>query len=56
MYLICKKCGNDTFKITSDMVAICAKCGASYDICFTPRKPEPPEPLPPERPGIIWFR
>ncbi|AEA47407.1 hypothetical protein [Archaeoglobus veneficus] len=58
MYLTCKKCGNDTFKITSDMRAECTKCGATYEICFkpSPKPPEPPEPLPPSKPGIIWFR
>gem|GEM_PF-1917104 len=60
MYLKCRRCGNDTFRISSDMIAICANCGASYEICFTPKpKPEEPlkpEPLPPSKPGIIWFR
>jgi len=56
MYLQCS-CGNDTFKITTNLFAECAKCGARFTICETKPKPTPtpPEPLPPKLPRY-WFK
>jgi predicted nucleic acid-binding Zn-ribbon protein len=60
MYVRCPKCGNDTFRITSDKRAECIECGNMFDICLEklpePTPPKPPEPLPPKKPEKYWFR
>lgn len=61
MYIICPECGNDTFRITTERIAVCTSCGSSFEICIErkplkPELPEPPEPLPPRKPEKIWFK
>ncbi len=32
MYILCRVCGNDTFRITVEMVAECTSCGAKFSL------------------------
>ncbi len=42
MYILCRVCGNDTFRITAELVAECTNCGAKMSLSLPkPRIPKP---------------
>jgi len=43
MYLLCRVCGNDTFRITVELIAECTSCGAKMSL-YSPSEPKIPKP------------
>ena len=57
----CSRCGNDTFRVTKDLVLICTKCGETIRVLPKPipkpeTPPEAPKPLTPDDVKPIWFK
>jgi ribosomal protein L37E len=50
MYLTCRRCGNNTFRIAIGMRAECANCGEAFELVRPPEQPEP------KKPQKYWFK